>query len=146
MISRTNHVSFTVSNLDASVVFYRDVLGLRLMDISDRDSEFSEKVTGIKGARLRIAYLSAENCSIELIQYLAPEGKKIDTATCNVGSAHVCFDVEGFDDFMKRLRRHNVRMVSEPQQIPAGPNKGRKVVYTEDPDNNTLEFVSKEKF
>ncbi len=146
MISRMNHVSFTVSNLDASIIFYRDVLGLSLIDVAKRDVAFSEKVTGISGAHLRIAYFSASNCFVELIEYLAPAGEKLDTRTCNVGSAHVCFDVAEYDAFIARLRSHHVHFASEPQIVPAGPNKGRKVVYAEDPDGNTLEFFSVERY
>ena len=68
MIVNVNHVSFTVSSLDQSLGFYKNILGLKLLDISGRDPRFCEKVTGIKGAKLKIAYLSTANCCIELIQ------------------------------------------------------------------------------
>src|SRR3989344_15470 len=144
MITSINHLSFTVSNLDKSVKFYRDVLGIKVLDISPRDEKFSEKVTGIQKARLRIAYLEGKNCSVELVQYLSPRGKKIDTATCNIGSAHICFNLKNFGEFMGRMKKNKVRMAGEPQMIPAGPNKGRLVVYAKDPDSNNLEFISEE--
>jgi hypothetical protein len=34
------------------------------------------------------------------------------------------------------------RLVGEPTPIPDGPNAGKLAVYREDPDNNTIEFVS----
>ena len=142
MIKSINHMSFTVSNLDISVPFYRDILGLKLMNIADRDPSFSEKVTGIASAYLKIAYLKAPNCAVELIQYISPKGKKIDTSTCNVGSAHVCFHIDNFMSFIDQLKKHRVNIVNDPQIIPGGPNKGRYVVYTEDPDSNTVEFIS----
>jgi catechol 2,3-dioxygenase-like lactoylglutathione lyase family enzyme len=144
MIKLMNHMSFTVSNLNKSVPFYNEILGLKLMNIADRDPSFSEKVTGIKGAYLKIAYLKAPNCFLELVQYLHPEGKSIDTSTCNVGSAHVCFYINNFKSYMVRLRKNKVKIVNDPQIIPGGPNKGRLVVYTEDPDSNTIEFISTE--
>ena len=48
-----NHMSFTVSDLDRSVEFYRDMLGMELVSIADRDADFSSRVTGIPGAELR---------------------------------------------------------------------------------------------
>lgn len=144
MITSINHLSFTVSNLGMSVKFYSKVLGLRIMDISSRDPEFSEKVTGIRKAKLKIAYFSGHNCQVELIEYLSPKGKKLDTATCNVGSAHICFNVDNFKDFVKKLKKNKVKMASEPQMIPAGPNMGKLVVYAKDPDSNNLEFISNE--
>ena len=144
MITRMNHASFTVSNLDDSVVFFRDVLGLRLLDLSDRDGAFSERVTGIKGASLRIAYFDANNCRLELVQYLQPRGEKIDTSTNNVGSAHICFNVDDFDGFVNRLKKNNVKFAGEVCIIPGGPNKGKGALYFEDPDSNTFEIISNE--
>ena len=146
MIVNVNHVSFTVSDLDKSVDFYKDILGFKLLDVSDRDQDFSEKVTGIKGAKLRIAYLFAGNCSIELIQYISPAGKKLDTLACNVGSSHVCFYADKFKEFVNKLNEKGIKFVNEPQIIPAGPNKGRYVVFIEDSDSNSLEFISTERY
>jgi len=143
MIKSMNHMSFTVRDLNISVPFYRDILGLKLISIAGRDPAFSEKVTGIDGAHLKIAYLKALNCAIELVQYLNPKGKLIDTATNNIGSAHVCFVVNDFVKMIVRLKKQNVEFASKDNCIvPAGPNKGRGVVYFHDPDNNTIEFIS----
>jgi glyoxylase I family protein len=142
MIVRMNHVSFTVSDLDRAINFYRQILGLRLLGVGDRDPTFSAIVTGIPDARLRIAYLGANNCAVELIQYLSPPGVKLDTRTCNVGSAHVCFEVEGFDEMVRRICVGGGFLAGACAVVPAGPNRGRRVAYLEDPDGNTLELLS----
>lgn len=141
MIVEMNHMSFTVGDLDRSVRFYQ-ALGLRVASVAGRDPEFSARVTGIPGAELRIAYMQAPNCAVELIQYLSPPGERIDTRTCNVGSAHVCFVVDDFEAMLARLRAEGVRFPGEPAVVPAGPNRGRGVVYFEDPDGNTVELFS----
>jgi catechol 2,3-dioxygenase-like lactoylglutathione lyase family enzyme len=144
MIVSMNHISFTVSELNVSVAFYRDILGLKVKDISNRDQSFAEQVTGIKGSQIMIAYLEAHNCSVELIQYINPVGKKIDTSTNNIGSAHVCFVIDEYDEHLKLLRDNNVQIVSKGNCIiPAGPNRGKSVMYFHDPDCNTIEFISK---
>ena len=145
MIVEMNHMSFTVSDVERSAAFFRDQLGLELVGIAGRDPQFSEQVTGIPGAELRIAYLRAPNCSVELIQYLSPPAPKADTRTCNVGSAHVCFFVDDFDDMVARLRAAGVHFAGVPSVVPAGPNKGRQVLYFEDPDGNTVEIISSTK-
>lgn len=136
-----NHMSFTVSDLDRAVAFYRDAVGLSLMDMSERDPAFSEKVTGIPGAHLRIAYLRAGACAVELVQYLAPNGEKADTRTCNVGSAHVCFDVDDLDGTIDRMLTAGGRMAGSLAAVPGGPNRGKRVAYLEDPDGNTVELI-----
>ena len=144
MIINMNHISFTVSDLEKSIDFYHRILGLELLDKSDRDVEFSEKVTGIRGARLKIAYLRTTNCAVELIQYLSPQGVQLDTKTCNIGSAHVCFIVDRFHKMVKKLEENNVRFSGKPTIIPAGPNKGKAVLYFEDNDSNTIEIISED--
>ena len=141
MFLSVNHTSFTVSDLERSVHFYTEVLGMRLVNIAERDPAFSAQVTGIPGAHLRIAYVEAAGYRIELIQYLSPPGKKLDTRTCNVGSAHIAFNVDDLQRMYAELSAKGVRFVSPPCTIPAGPNKGGKAVYLEDPDNNTLELI-----
>jgi catechol 2,3-dioxygenase-like lactoylglutathione lyase family enzyme len=139
-----NHASFTVSNLEKSIIFYKDILGLKLLDTSTRGVEFSQKVTGIQGADLKIAYFEVNNCRIELIEYLAPKGQKIDTTTSNVGSAHICFNVDNFTDFVMKLKKNNVKFSGEVCEIPGGPNKGKNVLYFEDNDSNSIEIISNE--
>ena len=141
MISTMNHISFTVSDLDASVCFYRDVLGLECISLAERDEEFSSAVTGIPGVQMRIAYMKAANCSVELIQYVSGQGAKLDTATNNPGSAHVCFNVCDYDAWMQRMEENHVRMCGALCYVPAGPNKGKRVCYMLDNDGNHLEFI-----
>ena len=144
MVKSVNHISFTVSNLERSVEFYRNLLGLEVVDVSERDRGFSERVTGIKNAQLKIAYLNAGNCSVELVQYLFPKGNKVDTETCNVGSAHVCFNVNNFLELTEKLRKGNINFTGSPCIIPIGPNKARMVLYFKDPDDNNIEIISTE--
>lgn len=144
MITNMNHASFTVSNLRESVDFYENVLGLELISLAKRDREFSSSVTGIENAELNIAYMKAPNCSIELIEYIGGTGVRLDTATNNTGSAHVCFHVEGFDEFAAHLKKNGVRFCGDICLVPEGPNKGKKVCYTLDNDGNHLEFIAAE--
>lgn len=141
MITAMNHTSFTVSNLQNSIDFYQNVLGLELVSLAERDEEFSSAVTGIEGAKLNIAYVKASNCSIELIEYIGAQGVRLDTATNNIGSAHICFNVRDFDQWITRMKQNHVRFRGEICYVPAGPNKGKRVCYAMDNDGNNLEFI-----
>lgn len=141
MITNINHVSFTVSDLKTSVEFYEKVLGLKCISNVERDEEFSADITGVAGAKMKIAYMEAPNCSIELIQYIKGEGERLDTTTCNVGSAHLCFNVSDYDEWIRRMEENGVRMRGKLCIVPAGPNKGRHVCYMMDNDGNNLEFI-----
>jgi len=149
MITSFNHFSFTVADLDKTIKFYEDVFGLEFLSRARREPWFSEAVTGVKGAELDMAFFKLQNSGgaigggvLELIEYITPKGVKLDTTTCNIGSAHVCFNVADFDGFVERLRANGVRFRGSIEQIPAGPNKGRKVAYIEDFDGNVIELIS----
>lgn len=141
MILSVNHTSFTVSDVEKTVAFYRDVLGATMLNISERPPGFAGRVTGIEGAHLKIAYVQLGNHQIELIQYLWPPGEKLDVRTMNVGSAHICFNVENIHAMVEEMRGKGVAFKSDPQEIPTGPNKSGYAVYFTDPDGITLEFI-----
>mgnify|MGYP002682702377 CR=1 FL=1 len=142
MILSLHHPSFTVDNLERSVAFYRDLLGLSLEGVWERDEDYSQGVTGIPGARLKVAYFTLSNASFELVEYTGGKGVKIDTSTNNTGSAHVCFIAGDFDGLIDRLKKAGTVFAGEVRTIPAGGNKGKKIVYVEDPDGNTLEIIA----
>ena len=57
MLTSVWHTSWTVSDLDRSVAFYRDLLGFELVETKHRIGAFIEEVVGFDGAELKIATL-----------------------------------------------------------------------------------------
>jgi catechol 2,3-dioxygenase-like lactoylglutathione lyase family enzyme len=142
MILTTNHTSFTVSDVERSAAFYRDLLGFKLLSLAGRPQGFAEIATGIPGAQLKVAYLEVPGGHrLELIQYLSPPGVKLDTRTHNVGSAHLGLNVDDLRQMYNELKAKGVRFKGEPIEIPTGPNKGNLMVYMLDPDDFTLELI-----
>lgn len=142
MITGMNHISFTVSDLDRSIEFYQAAFGMEVFSKAPRPIDFTSRVTGIPGASLMIAYVGGPGYTLELIQYLEPEADKIDTRTCNVGSAHAAFNIDNFDEFLERAVAAGARLAGEVAEVPAGPNQGKPVAYIEDPDDNTIELLA----
>lgn len=138
----TNHTSFTVSDLERSVAFYRDILGFEVTSIAPRDPQFIERVTGVTGADILVAYVRAPGHSLELIEYRSPEDRgKVQSRPCDTGFAHVAFDVDDVDAATAAIEKAGVVPINRPQEVNAGPNKGRKVVYARDPDGVTIELI-----
>ncbi len=141
MILGLNHYSFTVSNLDRAMVFYRDVIGLDVISCASRPRDFSEQVTGVRGCSLNIAYLRGFGLTLELIEYVGSHKNSGRSASDNIGAGHVCFNVDNLSGTMERYRRKGVEFTCEPVAIPAGANKGGLVVYASDPDGIVIEFI-----
>jgi catechol 2,3-dioxygenase-like lactoylglutathione lyase family enzyme len=70
-----DHTAIVVADTDASLKFYRDVLGLRVAGESENYGPEQERLNNVFGARLRITTLrAASGPGIELLEYLAPPG------------------------------------------------------------------------
>ena len=137
MITSHNHSSFTVSDLDRSVAFYRDVIGFHAEAVFEAQGEPIQRITGFTDAHIKVAHLLLGGFRLELIQYLAPRGTTIDLATCNVGSAHIAIYADNVDRAYGELQARGVRFRGEP----AAAAQGRPtVVYFLDPDGITLEL------
>jgi len=68
-----DHTAITVSDTDASLKFYRDLLGLRVAGESENYGTEQEHLNNVFGAHLRITALRAPaGPGIELLEYLSP--------------------------------------------------------------------------
>jgi lactoylglutathione lyase len=139
-----NHVGLTVSNLERSVAFYRDLLGFTVRyERGEVTSEYMPRLVGLPGARLKIAGLDLPGLHLDLIEYLAPPGATEASRTCDVGNGHLGFTVDDLHAAYRHLSAAGVRFKSEPVNISQGPNKGGWAVYFTDPDGITLEMIQR---
>jgi catechol 2,3-dioxygenase-like lactoylglutathione lyase family enzyme len=145
MVLSVWHTSWTVSDLERSIAFYRDLMGFELLRRRVRTGTFIETVVGFPGAELHIAALRIPQASeppsqhhLELIQYVSPKGSKLELNTNNVGAAHLALEVKSIHDDYRRLSAAGVRFVSPPVEIPGG---GGYACYMRDPDGFTIELV-----
>lgn len=140
----TNHTSFTVTDLERSLAFFTRALGFRATETRPRDPDAIQRITGVAGADVLISYVDAPGHRIELIQYRGPsERGAVRPRPCDVGFAHVAFDVDDIDAAIAASERHEVRPIAPPCTIDQGPNKGARVAYLRDPDGITVEFIQK---
>ncbi len=141
----TNHTSFTVSDLDRSVGFFTEALGFALLHRGPRDPAVIEKVVGVPGADIEVAYVQAPGGHrLELIQYKGPADRgQVKSRPCDSGFAHIAFDVDDLDGVLAAAAAWQVAPLNPPQDMLTGPNKGGRVVYTRDPDGVTVEFIQR---
>lgn len=146
LVEAVDSVGITVSDLDRSVEFFADVLSFEKVSEIEIAGEEFEHLQGVFGARARIARLKLGGESIELTEYLAPQGRPIpvDMRSNDHWFQHIAIIVSDMDRAYQWLRQHKVRHASTgPQQLPDwNPNAGGiRAFYFRDPDGHHLEIL-----
>jgi catechol 2,3-dioxygenase-like lactoylglutathione lyase family enzyme len=138
-----DHTGITVSNLERSLAFWREVLGFEFSHTAHQKGEMAQEITGVEGAEIKLAVLRAPGGhKIELLEYLAPADRKhTDIRPCDVGSVHIALLVHDLDAVLERIAASDWKAAGKPQTLQSGPNAGKRVVYVRDPDGTTIELM-----
>jgi catechol 2,3-dioxygenase-like lactoylglutathione lyase family enzyme len=142
-IISADHTGITVSNLERSLTFWRDVVGFELLHTAHQTGELAREITGVAGAEINLAVLRTPGGhKIELLEYLAPaDRKRANLRPCDLGSVHVALLVDDLERVLERIAAFGWKAAGEPQILKSGPNAGKRVVYVRDPDGTTIEFM-----
>jgi catechol 2,3-dioxygenase-like lactoylglutathione lyase family enzyme len=136
------HTGITVSDLRRSCAFYRDVLKLRVSEPIRVSGASVEKITGVEGAEVDIAFVRCPGHVLELLCFVRPENKAGSTLrTSDPGFFHLCLKVRSLDRVIETLGAGGFRPLSEVQTVQEGPARGMRVVYARDPDGVVLELI-----
>lgn len=138
------HPGITVSDLEKSIEFYRDILGLELLKREEKITSRGERL-GVPGAIIECAFFAVpgSDATIELIQFHSPPqpnnyGQPINA----VGQVHIAFRVSNIEAAMAELRAQGVCFVSHDYVvINKGPLNGWKFIYFKDPDGTNIELI-----
>jgi glyoxylase I family protein len=142
-IVAADHTGITVSNLEHSLVFWRDVLGFEFSHVAHQIGEMAEEITGVSGAEIKLAVLKMPGGhKLELLEYLAPADRKsLICRPCDVGSVHIALTVDNLEAVLERIVASGWKVAGKPQTLQSGPNARKRVVYVRDPDGTTIEFM-----
>ena len=143
MLAKLDHVGFSVWDLDRSLAFYRNLLGLELDWERVYEEEYVRRVVGYPGLRLRCAMLKLPGTKtrLELLHYDGVSRQRVDMHRANPGNSHICIAVRDLDKIYQRLQSVGVECVSPPVVSTAGRYKGSKQVYLHDPDGISLQLM-----
>lgn len=147
MLNGIAHVGLTVTDLERSVRFYRDILGLSYLGNMDMDGPETEALFQRKGCKAKIAYLSGNReltaPPIELIQFVGQEPERQTASLFRTSISELCFATDNIDRDYRRLQEAGVEFLSTPQSFDStryGFGKSR-AVYLRDPDGIILELL-----
>ncbi len=142
IVASMNHLSFTVVDLDRTVDFFHQGCGFEILNKGPRASDMAEKVTGVPGADILVAFLRGPGFVMELIEYLAPEGRKVaQSRPCDAGFSHLALNVDDFEAAIDGAEAYGLIPMGETCMVDRGPNKGRRIVYMQTWDNITVELM-----
>jgi catechol 2,3-dioxygenase-like lactoylglutathione lyase family enzyme len=149
VIADVLHFSFTVSDLERSIEWYTNVLGLELVHRQRQENAYTQILVGIPGAVLEIAQFAVPGVPparsthmLELVEYITPRGRELGDIEANtIGSAHLALLVTDLPARYERMLALGVRFRNPPVEITEGANAGGMACYFRDPDGITLELL-----
>ncbi len=140
-----DHTAIVVSDTEASLAFYRDALGLRVVSESENYGVEQEHLNQVFGARVRITSLrAARGPGIEFLEYLTPPGGRDlpeDARANDLVFWRTDLVVDELAQLLPKLRRTGAKPVStvvvDLSGAAAEPSRG---FIVRDPDGHALEL------
>lgn len=124
------HCGISVPDIDASIVWYSDVLGFHL-----------ESNTFMEPLNARVAFLRLGDFSIELFEIKGAKSLPEERKTPNLdiqthGTKHIAFVVKDIHGFMEHLKEKKVDIAMD-----LFPVKEDWVTFIRDNSGNLIEFI-----
>jgi catechol 2,3-dioxygenase-like lactoylglutathione lyase family enzyme len=140
-----HHTGLTISNLERSLRFWRDAMGMTVLFEQEKAGGYLEAIVTEPGAHVRMAHLAfgGQGPRIELFEYITPFGGRHLSRPADVGFAHICVACDDLDARLERLVAAGGTPLSDPVVIDTGVNRGGRGVYLRDPDGHMVELFER---
>ncbi|MBI2333192.1 MAG: methylmalonyl-CoA epimerase [Chloroflexi bacterium] len=112
-IKAINHVAVVVEDMEKSLAFWRDALGIELHELRDVPAEKSQVAfLPLAGAEVELVMPTTDDSGIA--KYLAKRGP---------GMHHLCLEVDDIAAMMAQLKSKNIRLINEEPRTAADGKK-----------------------
>jgi catechol 2,3-dioxygenase-like lactoylglutathione lyase family enzyme len=143
-----DHTAIGISNTDASLKFYRDVLGMRKAGESENFGTEQEHLNQVFGAHLQITGMrAASGPGIEFLEYLTPHDgrpRPADVHANDIVHWQTMIKTDGVDLMAKKLRDAHVHFVSSGVvSVPKDKIGFSKGAVVSDPDGHDVLLIEK---
>jgi len=106
-IKRINHIAVLVEDIDASLKFWHDILGIAPSHVTDIPHEAA-----------RVAFLPLGESEIELVQPTASDsGLNRFIEKHGPGMHHLCLEVDDLQGLLVQLKAHGVQLINEQPRV-----------------------------
>jgi len=136
MFHRIEHTALSVADMDRSLAFYRDLIGMEEVFDVDFSDERLGFLNGLTGCKARVVHLKLGPSVLELFEYREPRGRNLGQRQCDLGYMHIGFRVTDIHEQYRSLKEHGVKFFSEPLEL----RPGTFIVYFQGPDGEVCEM------
>jgi catechol 2,3-dioxygenase-like lactoylglutathione lyase family enzyme len=140
--ARFHHIGMTVSNLEKSLEFYRDVFGLEPgMTFRIQAGPTTAAALGLPEHVQRTVLIPVGNVVLELLE-ITPRRHEFDGRQDDIGYAYPCFEVDDLDEVYRTLTAKGYEIHAEPS-VTGGDSAvaGSKFCVLKDPDGKNIELI-----
>lgn len=140
MITAIRHIGLVVSDLQAALHFWCDILGFSVVKQVEEFGPHLDAMLGLREVRLTTAKLAASDGNvIELLQFHThPDNASWQGQPYSTGFTHIAMTVKDLDSVFSTLSVAGVSFNAPPQLTPDGY---AKVTYCKGPEGVLLELV-----
>ena len=140
-IRRFSHIGICVSDLERSLVFYRDALGFQEVGRLDVVGEAPETLLALQDVDLEAVFLERDGVRIELLHYRWPAHRGSgDPRPMNaLGLTHLSLRVDDLTAAIAALERTGTRVLHATRTWNAELASG--AVFAVDPDGARIELI-----
>lgn len=131
-----HHVGLTVNDLERTLPFYRDVLGLEVLDRFSVSGDGFADAVDVAGATGRFAHLDAGDLRLELVEYDPVADGNPSPALNQPGATHLGLAVDDLDALFEAIP-DEIETLSEPRTTESGAH----ICFLRDPEGNLVELL-----
>lgn len=147
--NEASHVGIHIGDLDRSLAFYVDGLGLEVVSRFVARDLGTRKVIGLLEAELNMAILRLPGTSafFEVIEYQQVDRVRVDPHHANPGTCHLAFYVDDLDRTWAGLRDAGSSLVSTGvTTLAPGVLEGGRTLYCQDPDGIRVQLIESDAY
>jgi methylmalonyl-CoA/ethylmalonyl-CoA epimerase len=116
MVGKVDHIGIAVKNLDETLKFYEDILGIKCVSTEVVDEQ-----------KVRVAFLPIGDTEVELLESTEEDGpvaKFIEKK--GEGVQHIAYKVDDIEKSIEELKAKGIKLIDEKPRYGAG---GAKIAF-----------------
>ena len=139
MIKDIRHTGTVVADLEASLYFYRELLGFQIVKQMEEAGDYIDNISSLRDVKVTTVKLTSPSGQmIELLKYHSHPAQQKVREIYEIGISHIAFTVDDLDIEYERLRGKGIQFSSPPQLSPDGY---AKVTFCRAPEGTLIELV-----